>query len=285
MVVDEKVATNIVDFIYERTNYHTIVCNTGGVIIADSARGRLGVVHAGSKKIQEQNLERIAVTEEDVVKSGNVMKAGVNLAIKDGKVTVGTFGIAGEIRIVEPIAQLAAGWIVGKLHEQETARQVRICVTEMSNAIEQTSIATGELTMSSQKLATAGTESEAMTKEAADGINSTSEILGVIRKIASQTNLLGLNAAIEAARAGEQGRGFSVVAEEVRKLSGESNQSATAIENQLKQLKESVNKVISGTKENSSIVQEQAKSTESIAQMVEGLRKVSHRLLELADRA
>lgn len=106
--------------------------------------------------------------------------------------------------------------------------------------------------------------------DSAADINKTIEI---IKGLASQTNLLSLNASIEAARAGDAGRGFAVVAEEIRNLSEESANSAQEIEGIVRELVGNVKISVSKMQEVTDNVQKQQKCLDETRELFQHLNE------------
>ncbi|OMP67340.1 methyl-accepting chemotaxis protein [Domibacillus epiphyticus] len=118
----------------------------------------------------------------------------------------------------------------------------------------------------------------AVIKDLGENSKEIGNITAVIKQIADQTNLLALNAAIEAARAGEHGKGFAVVADEVRKLAEQSQQSSKQIESIINTIQENTGHAVNVMEKGTEDVKS---GTEIVNQAGQAFRRILNSIQEV----
>lgn len=154
----------------------------------------------------------------------------------------------------------------------------------MFAALEEINASIQEISATSHGFADYLQDIEKLSDKTKDTINEAGSIIDGIQAISSQSNLLALNAAIEAARAGEAGRGFSVVADEMRKLSGLSNESALKVAAMLNEMKTSIINIADEIAKITVSSKDQVETTSQISEAVEEVTRSSEQLVALSKK-
>jgi uncharacterized protein YukE len=159
---------------------------------------------------------------------------------------------------------------------KDMANTVNDSISAIASTSEEISAQTEEIAAVMSNLARVALQSQERVKD-------TDKIIGLIRNVSSQTNLLGLNAAIEAARVGDAGRGFGVVAVEIRKLAADSADSVKNIDCIVKSIQNDSIQSYDQLMQVSQAINQIAESITEVANAVQQTVALAHQLDLLAD--
>lgn len=158
---------------------------------------------------------------------------------------------------------------------QNLATSINASTQEIASVMEEVAASASEISTNETRLAERVQEVAAVSHQIGD-------IIEFIKVVADQTKMLGLNAAIEAARAGEYGRGFGVVADEIRKLSDQSKETADQIRKLLLDTDQNIRAVQEASEGTVKQSQEQAAATEEVTASVMEMAQMAEKLAETA---